>query len=73
MGLILNIDTATATAGVCLSEAGRTLMLAESQDQKNHSSWLHPAIDQLLAGTGKKARDLAAVAVTAGPGSYTGL
>lgn len=73
MGLILNIDTAMGTAGVCLSEAGTTLLLAESQDQKNHSSWLHPAIARVLADTGRKARDLQAVAVTAGPGSYTGL
>lgn len=73
MGLILNIDTAMSRAGVCLSEDGRTLMLAESQDQRNHSSWLHPAIRELLAGTGKSPRDLSAVAVTAGPGSYTGL
>jgi len=49
------------------------MALAESQDQKNHSAWLHPAIAQLLAETGLTPRDLQAVAVTAGPGSYTGL
>ena len=73
MALILNIDTAMETAGVCLSEDGKTLGLAESQDQRSHSSWLHAAIAGLLAEQGRRARDLQAVAVTAGPGSYTGL
>jgi len=73
MSVILNIDTAMGTAGVCISKEGNVLALAESQDQKGHSSWLHPAIAQLLAETGLRPRDLQAVAVTAGPGSYTGL
>jgi tRNA threonylcarbamoyladenosine biosynthesis protein TsaB len=73
MSIILNIDTSTGTAGVCLSKDGNTLVLAESQDQKNHSSWLHPAIGKLLAEAGYRPGDLEAVAVAAGPGSYTGL
>jgi tRNA threonylcarbamoyladenosine biosynthesis protein TsaB len=73
MSVILNIDTSMGTAGVCLSTEGNVLALAESQDQKNHSSWLHPAIRRLLEETGYRPGDLRAVAVTAGPGSYTGL
>ena len=73
MSVILNIDTSMGTAGVCLSKEGNVLALAESQDQKNHSSWLHPAIRRLLEETGYLPGDLRAVAVTAGPGSYTGL
>lgn len=73
MSLILNIDTSTETAGVCLSKEGVTLAMAENRDQKNHSSWLHPAIRQLMEETGFRMRDLQAAAVTAGPGSYTGL
>jgi tRNA threonylcarbamoyladenosine biosynthesis protein TsaB len=73
MSLILNIDTSMGTAGVCLSKEGIVLALAESQDQKNHSSWLHPTIRRLLGETGYRPGDLRAVAVTAGPGSYTGL
>jgi tRNA threonylcarbamoyladenosine biosynthesis protein TsaB len=73
MAVILNIDTSMATAGVCLSKEGSVLALAESQDQKSHSAWLHPAIARLMAETGLAPRDLQAVAVTAGPGSYTGL
>lgn len=73
MSVILNIDTSMPTAGVCLSDDGVVIAVAESQDQKSHSSWLHPAIAQLLAGAGLRPSDLRAVAVTAGPGSYTGL
>src|SRR5580658_1867341 len=73
MPVILNIDTSMGTAGVCLSKEGNVLALAESQDQKNHSSWLHPTIRRQLAETGYRPGDLGAVAVTAGPGSYTGL
>jgi tRNA threonylcarbamoyladenosine biosynthesis protein TsaB len=73
MSVILNIDTSMGTAGVCLSAEGNVLALAESQEQKNHSSWLHPAIRRLLEETGYRPGDLRAVAVTAGPGSYTGL
>jgi tRNA threonylcarbamoyladenosine biosynthesis protein TsaB len=73
MSVILNIDTSMGTAGVCLTKEGSVLALAESQDQKNHSSWLHPAIRRLLTETGYRPGDLRAVAVTAGPGSYTGL
>src|SRR6201996_4959672 len=73
MSVILNIDTSMVTAGVCLSKEGSVLALAESQDPKSHSSWLHPAIRQVLTETGYRPGDLRAVAVTAGPGSYTGL
>jgi tRNA threonylcarbamoyladenosine biosynthesis protein TsaB len=73
MALILNIDTSMETAGVCISEDGRTLALSENGNQKDHSSWLHPAILQLLKETGHRVKDLQAVAITAGPGSYTGL
>ncbi|HEY4336428.1 MAG TPA: tRNA (adenosine(37)-N6)-threonylcarbamoyltransferase complex dimerization subunit type 1 TsaB, partial [Puia sp.] len=73
MALILNIDTATEKAGICLAQDGVSLALAENLAQKEHAAWLHPAIDQMMKDTGVRLRDLQAVAVTAGPGSYTGL
>jgi tRNA threonylcarbamoyladenosine biosynthesis protein TsaB len=73
MALILNIDTAMSTAGVCLAMDGDVLALAESQDRAAHSTWLHPAIGRMLEETGHRPGDLQGVAVTAGPGSYTGL
>jgi tRNA threonylcarbamoyladenosine biosynthesis protein TsaB len=73
MALILNIDTATARASICLAQEGRTLALEENLEQKEHAAWLHPAIEKMMRDTGHRLRDLQAVAVTAGPGSYTGL
>ena len=73
MGLILNIDTAMEKASICLSREGRILALAENTAQKEHASWLHPAIEQMMRDAGYSLRELNAVAVTAGPGSYTGL
>jgi tRNA threonylcarbamoyladenosine biosynthesis protein TsaB len=73
MALILNIDSATETAGICLAEGGKTVLILQNREQKEHASWLHEAIAQMMKTTGYKMTDLQAVAVTAGPGSYTGL
>ena len=59
MSVILNIDTSMGTAGVCLSKEGIVLALAESQDQKNHSSWLHRRSGELLAEAGYRPGELA--------------
>jgi tRNA threonylcarbamoyladenosine biosynthesis protein TsaB len=73
MALILNIDTATEQGGVCLAKEGQILAMAVNPEQKDHASWLHPAVEKIMHDTGHKMKDLQAVAVTAGPGSYTGL
>ena len=73
MALILNIDTATEKASICLAEEGQTIALAENAEQKDHASWLHPAVEKMMRQTGRQLRDLQAVAVVSGPGSYTGL
>ena len=73
MALILNIDTATERAGISLSKDGQSLALLQNEQQKEHASWLHPAVERIMRETGFRLRDLQAVAVTAGPGSYTGL
>ena len=73
MALILNIDTAMAKASICLAKDGNTLALAGNGEQKEHAAWLHPAIEQMMRENGYHLRDLHAVAVIAGPGSYTGL
>jgi tRNA threonylcarbamoyladenosine biosynthesis protein TsaB len=73
MSLILNIDTALDTASVCLSEDGNELQLSHSENQKDHASWLHTEIAGLLQKSGKTIKDLNAVAISIGPGSYTGL
>lgn len=44
-----------------------------NSNQNESAAWLHPAIDELMKTTGTKWEHLSAVAVSAGPGSYTGL
>lgn len=73
MSLILNIDTATEHAGVCLSLNGQVRALQETFEQKNHASFLQPAIQQVVKEAGYTLHQLDAIAVSAGPGSYTGL
>jgi tRNA threonylcarbamoyladenosine biosynthesis protein TsaB len=73
MSLIINIDTSMERASVCLSKDGQSLGLLQSTEQKEHASFLHPAIQQLMQQCGYSMQETDAVAVTAGPGSYTGL
>ena len=73
MHIILNIDTATELAHVSLSKGGVVLQSVFNDIQKDHAAFLQPAISQILENTGVLLKDIDAVAVTAGPGSYTGL
>jgi tRNA threonylcarbamoyladenosine biosynthesis protein TsaB len=73
MALMLHIDTAIETASVCLGKDGSVLQLTENQNPKNDSAWLHGAIRKMMEQQQCKFSDLDAVAVSIGPGSYTGL
>lgn len=73
MSLILNIDTSSETASLCLSENEICLALEYNNIQKDHAAWIHPTIKEVLNKTGKKISDLKAIGITGGPGSYTGL
>lgn len=73
MSVILNIDTATENAIISIAEEGRMIDFRTNNDQKDHASFLQPAIKQLLEKANIPISKLTAVAVTAGPGSYTGL
>jgi tRNA threonylcarbamoyladenosine biosynthesis protein TsaB len=73
MALILNIDTATEEAGICLAANGEVVTMAVNPDQRDHAAWLHTAVERLMHDAGVRMKDLQAVAVTEGPGSYTGL
>lgn len=73
MALLLNIDTATEHASVCLSEDENVIAMEKSYDQKSHASFIQPAIQKLFQKTGKLLSDINAVAGLNGPGSYTGL
>ncbi|MEP7373345.1 MAG: tRNA (adenosine(37)-N6)-threonylcarbamoyltransferase complex dimerization subunit type 1 TsaB [Chitinophagaceae bacterium] len=73
MAIILNIDTAISTASVCLSKEDQSLQFALNSNHQDHASWLHVAIKNVIAEAGMGVKDLEAMAVTIGPGSYTGL
>ncbi len=73
MGLLLHIDTATEYASVCLSKDGISIGFAENSDQKNHGSFLQPAIQTIFKITNSSLTDIDAISVSNGPGSYTGL
>lgn len=73
MALILNIDTATETAQVSFARDGVVLQSLQNESQKDHASFLQVAIQQLAKSAALKLNDVDAIAITAGPGSYTGL
>jgi tRNA threonylcarbamoyladenosine biosynthesis protein TsaB len=71
--MILLIDTSQENGFVALAREGNVIEKEENGVSKEHASWLHPAIGRILANARLTVRDLKAVAVVAGPGSYTGL
>jgi tRNA threonylcarbamoyladenosine biosynthesis protein TsaB len=73
MALILNIDTATETARISFARDGIVLQSLHNTSQKDHASFLQTAIQQLAQSAALQLTDVEAIAVTAGPGSYTGL
>lgn len=73
MAYILNIDTALETASICLSKDGELIHFFENEKQRDHAAWLQPGIHKLLTEANIQLSELQAVAVSNGPGSYTGL
>jgi len=73
MSLILSIETATKTCSVALHEEGILLGNRELMVEKSHSRYLAPMIRDLCQAVNREMKDLSAVALSKGPGSYTGL
>ena len=74
MTYILNIETATKNCSVSLAKDGKTILTKEIAEQGySHAEKLHVFMEEILNETDISARDLKAVAVSKGPGSYTGL
>lgn len=71
--MILCIETATNVCSVALSDNGRVIGLRESSIDKSHASLLTVFIEEILSEHGLKVGSLDAIAVSKGPGSYTGL
>ncbi|MFD2552050.1 tRNA (adenosine(37)-N6)-threonylcarbamoyltransferase complex dimerization subunit type 1 TsaB [Bizionia sediminis] len=74
MALILSIETATTNCSVSLSKAGETLAVIEDYNKGfSHAERLHSFIETILNENAVAASQIAAVAISKGPGSYTGL
>jgi len=71
---ILNIETSTKNCSVSLAKEGKTIICKEiAEEGYSHAERLHVFIEASLKEAGIVYKDLAAIAVSKGPGSYTGL
>lgn len=73
MDLILAVDTATSVAGVALWSPARLLAEETWVTNGNHTVELLPTVDRLMERVQRTPQDLTALAVTQGPGSFTGV
>ncbi len=73
MALILQIETATQTCSVALAQDGVILHYLQRTERNIHASVITLFIKELMLEAKKDYKELSAVAVSMGPGSYTGL
>jgi tRNA threonylcarbamoyladenosine biosynthesis protein TsaB len=74
LAIILNIETATKNCSVSVAKDGETVALKELNDGGySHAEKLHEFIKEVVLEAGIELSDLKAIAVSKGPGSYTGL
>ncbi len=73
MIIILSIETATRTCSVALHQGGVLVGSQEMHRDKSHSALLHTMIDGLLRQAEVSRSELSGIALSMGPGSYTGL
>ena len=74
MSYILNIETATKNCSVALAKGGKTILCKEiAEEGYSHAERLHVFIEEIINEAGIGLKDLVAIAVSQGPGSYTGL
>lgn len=73
MALILSLETATKVCSVALHENGNLLAIKEVNADYSHSENLTLFIQEVLLLANKSFNQIDAVAISKGPGSYTGL
>lgn len=71
--LILACDTSNSTCCAGLYEDGKELMFELNNSGRTHSETFMPIVDKIVKESGKDYKDIDAVAVTVGPGSFTGI
>lgn len=74
MSYILNLETATKNCSVAIAKEGKSILCKEMAEAGySHAEKLHVFIEECLQELQLSPKDLSAVAVSQGPGSYTGL
>lgn len=73
MSIILNIDTSVESGSISLAQNGKPLAINTNENTRDHAKWLHNSIKNLFEQLDIRLTDLDAIAVSNGPGSYTGL
>ena len=74
MGVILNLETSSTNCSVCLAKDGVILAMKElNSENYSHAEKLHVFIEDVMKEAALKMEALEAIAVSKGPGSYTGL
>jgi tRNA threonylcarbamoyladenosine biosynthesis protein TsaB len=71
--LILLLETATTTCSVALSQNGSILAIKEVNERNIHASHITLFIEEVMVAANKTYSELQAIAISKGPGSYTGL
>ncbi len=71
--LILALDTSTLVSSVALVEPGKVIAELNQETRLTHSEMLMPHIEDVLKRAEKTVQDISAIAVSIGPGSFTGL
>jgi tRNA threonylcarbamoyladenosine biosynthesis protein TsaB len=73
MALILSLETSTSVCSVALHDKGELIIDREVHIPQSHAAKLALLVDEVVKLSGKRLNELSAVAIAAGPGSYTGL
>ena len=74
MSFILNLETSSKNCSVCLSSKGKLIQSFDSEDDSyRHSELLTSSIQDILNENNLGVKDLSAVSIGIGPGSFTGL
>lgn len=71
--MILQLETATTVCSVALAKEGKVIAVKQIDQRNIHAEVITVFIDELLTETGTHYKDINAIAVSCGPGSYTGL
>lgn len=73
MAIIINIETSSKKCSVALTKDGVVELELESSEEMNHAAQLAPFVEKCMSELNRKGERPDAVAVSMGPGSYTGL